>query len=490
MRPFLSSSAMREADRQTIEEIGIAGATLMETAGREAVRALLEARPRPGAVGILCGKGNNGGDGLVMARVLADLGVQARVWLVSDDGLSLDAEAQLEILKRHGGASFVHTADRMSGCTVLVDALLGTGQAAAPRAPLDTAVRAINQANGFVVAIDVPTGLNADTGEAAGDVVRADLTVTMGAAKAGLLLGRGPDVAGRVVTAEIGIPPGVLAALSGEAGSGHLSDDAWVIERLPVRPRQAYKYSTGPTLVVGGSIKYPGAPVLAASAAARIGSGYVVCAFPEDATWTGPAEIPTVSQAAPGEWLERARAVLVGPGLGRGEQARDVVEQVLRRSQAPVVIDADGLRAASELGRLQGEANRILTPHAGEFLHMTGLDAMPENPVTAARTWAERWNAVLVLKGAPTVIADATGQAVICTAGTPALATAGTGDVLAGLCAGLLAMGLQPFEAAVCATHVGGACAERYGRLRAPSTMMAADLIRHLPLVLSERLAH
>jgi ADP-dependent NAD(P)H-hydrate dehydratase / NAD(P)H-hydrate epimerase len=507
MKPVLSGQAMRDADRFTIDEIGIPGFTLMESAGRGAARTIKDWLGATGSTapsfGIACGKGNNGGDGLVLARVLAGEGRSVAVFMaLGSKGLTPDAAKNLEILRRLAPPSlrWADTVNDLAGSTVLVDALLGTGQHGPPRPPLAPTLAWMNGQRALKVALDIPTGLDSDTGGQFGNTFSADLTVTLGALKAGLLFGSGPDVSGSVRVVEIGIPEDALQAGASEAGCGLLVDDAFVRQALPQPARIGHKYSTGPALVVGGSSKYPGAPALAASAAARVGSGYVATALPDGVPWNGPTEIPRID--SDGEelesWLERAKAVLVGPGMGRGTAAEALFNQVVQKTKHPLVVDADGLRVLGNLGGLDLARSNpwVITPHAAEFDHLRGslpatgghhADADDSNPAETARSWASRWNVVLVLKGNPTVIASPDGRVAIAAVGGPELATAGTGDVLSGMCVGLLAMGLAPFDAAVCAVHLGGCSAARYVKDRGLASMMAGDIIRLLPLVLSER---
>ncbi|MFT5141834.1 MAG: hydroxyethylthiazole kinase-like uncharacterized protein yjeF [Rhodothermales bacterium] len=507
MKPVLAGRAMRDADRFTIDEIGIPGFTLMESAGRGAARTIHDWLSAKGVTapsfGIACGKGNNGGDGLVLARVLAGEGRSVTVFMaLGSDGLTADAAKNLEILRRLSPPSlrWADTVDGLSKSTVLVDALLGTGQQGPARPPLASCMAWLNLQRSLKVALDIPTGLDSDTGGLLGDPFRADLTVTLGALKAGLLFGSGPDVSGKVAVVEIGIPEAALSTRSSEPGCGLLVDDAFVRQALPRRARIGHKYSTGPALVVGGSSKYPGAPALAASAAARVGSGYVATALPGGVPWAGPAEIPSID--SDGEelegWLERAKAVLVGPGMGRGLAAEALFKRVVQAARQPLVIDADGLRVLGNSGGLGLVRSNpwLITPHAAEFEHLRRSmpnggdlqsDANASNPAETARAWANRWGVVLVLKGSPTVIASPDGRVVVAAVGGPELATAGTGDVLSGMCVGLLAMGLAPFEAAVCAVHLGGCCAARYVKGRGLASMMAGDIVRLLPIVLSEQ---
>lgn len=498
MKPVLTSAAMRSADQFTIDEIGVPAFALMESAGRAAAASILDhlrasARPHH-AVGVLCGKGNNGGDGLVVARELAEAGCRVRVFMAAGrEGLTEEAARNLGIVERLASASLLLAGDveTMADSDVLIDALLGTGQKSAPREPMASLIERVNGWPAFRVALDIPTGLDADTGRSWGSTFRADLTVAIAALKIGHLVHDGPAYSGKTTTVSIGIPGAALARQAASDGCGFLSDDQFVRDRYPTRRRRAHKYDSGPALVIGGSAAYPGAPILAATAAARIGSGYVLAALPAGAPASGPTEIPTIEHGdneALSAWITRAKAILIGPGLGRSDHARALTRRVAESAACPLVVDADGLRALADEGLLEtSNQPRILTPHGGEFSYMTGLDVIPGNPVAVARTWSNKWNAVLILKGAPTVIAEPSGRAVLCGTGGPALATAGTGDVLAGLCTGLLAMGLPPFEAAVAATHLGGAASDAYADHHGRLSMMASDIVRQLPRLLARR---
>ncbi len=510
---------MREADRLTMETYGLPGFTLMETAGRGAA-ACIEARygPMPGKkVVVCCGKGNNGGDGLVVARVLYERGATVHVILTGRPEELTDAAARnlvlLQTLLRHDADGRLTIADPeafvpsapLPGADLYVDALLGTGLTHTLREPLRTLVNRMNACTGPIVALDLPTGLHTDTGGVLGTAVRADLTLTMGALKKGILLGRGPLHAGHVAVVDIGIPAFVLDRVMRQAGCALRPTDAAIRAWLPERAHDAHKYSAGLALVVAGSPGLTGAPVMAATAAARIGSGYVVCAAPasvqpllatrftEVATLALPEDDdglrPREALDALAPRLDGARALLVGPGLGRQPGTAAFVRTLLAHTDHPVVIDADGLNAlAGHTGLLTEHAGGrwILTPHAGEFKRLAGEDVDLTDRVLVAAAYARRWHCVLLLKGMPSVVGCPDGRVFLNATGNPALATAGTGDVLAGLCAGLLARGMPPDRAAVCALHLGGAAADRYVRDQSPHTMVATDLLRQLPHVLHE----
>ena len=522
LHSVLTADAMREADRYTIEDYGLPGFTLMESAARAASDAIAE-RYGPVldlAVTCLCGKGNNGGDGLVVARRLVAAGARVRVVAMSAaDGMSEDAAHNWRLLTAL--ADHVE-ADRLSlhrfeslqqlaafdAPDLYVDALLGTGLTSDLREPILSLVQWLNDQPQPTVAIDVPTGLHTDLGVALGAAVRADATVTMAALKAGMLLNDGPDYAGAVDVVDIGIPSFALdRAQRSHDGCALWPTDVTVRAWWPERPRDAYKYSVGLALVVGGAPGMTGAPVMSATAAARAGAGYVQCACHEAIAPTLATKMTSITTLSlPGndaggidpagaldameQRLDQTQALLVGPGLGRHPNTQSFVRRLLRSTDLPVVIDADGLNALAETpGFLEEHApgRWILTPHAGEFKRLAGDEADLRDRIRTARQYARRWNSVLLLKGTPTLIATPEGTVYVGATGNAAVATAGTGDVLAGLCTGLLAQSLPPEQAAVCALHVSGAAAERYATRHHDQSMVATDVLDVLPAILRDR---
>ena len=520
LEPVLSAHAMRDADAYTIDEYGIPSFTLMEVAGRSAVDAA-ERRLGPLAgrrIVLFCGKGNNGGDGFVMARVLLTRGACVRVVTLSGaDEMSDDAAHNYRLLERLRGyappdaLSLIRLENdrvppELERADLYVDALLGTGLTQGLRDPIASIVRWLNVQEAPVLAVDVPTGLHGDTGSVLGGAVRATFTVTMGATKTGLLLDAGPSHAGAVEVAEIGIPRHALLARSEESSCAYRTTDRMVRALLPMRSGPAHKYSVGMALVVGGSPGLTGAPVMASTAAARVGAGAVVCACHEDVQpILASMMTETMTLALPGdeggelrpleaqEILEdrvsQARALLVGCGLGRTAGTQEFIRELCASTSLPVVVDADGLNAfagATDLLSRHAGGRWILTPHAGEFGRLAP-DASLANRVDAVRTHASQWNCVLVLKGMPSLVGTPDGRVYICSTGNAALATAGTGDVLAGLIVGLLAQGLSPEQAAICGVHIGGACADAYVQSRSGRSMLALDLLDALPSLLFAR---
>ena len=373
--PALTAAAMRRADKTTIEEFGIPGFTLMESAGRAASDIILEilASVDYDHVLILCGKGNNGGDGLVIARQLGQAGHRVRVRITGPhESLSETAAVNFDLLKRliEGDPNVdleiaeveQWSPDQRSGDNVLiVDALLGTGLDQAPRGSVRQIVKWINEQPATVVSLDVPTGLDTDRGIAPGACVEADLTITMGAAKVGLLVNDGPALAGHLEIVEIGIPEFILNRAAGTDGSALVATDDDVIDWFPERAAQAHKYSVGMVLAAVGSRQYTGAAVMSTMAALRIGAGYVVAGVPSgirdtlaerlvevaltelpetDSGGIAPGAISTIADRA-----KQARALLVGCGIGKDEDTLEFVHELVDSSVLPGVLDADGLNA-------------------------------------------------------------------------------------------------------------------------------------------------
>jgi NAD(P)H-hydrate epimerase len=502
---------MRAADAHAIDTLGIPGRVLMETAGQRAARLIIERHgPVDGqSVAIACGKGNNGGDGLVVARVLLDHGAQVHVLArLSVADYSGDAGGNAGVLQRLADAygpalrwTVVDTPEAVPDASELnpsvwVDALLGTGLSDAPREPLATLIRRMNAHAAPTVALDVPSGLNSDTGQAHPPTVQANTTVTFGAEKAGLRLGAGPECTGDVCTIRIGIPQHVLHEHARKSGSAYGTTDAYVQAQWPVRTRQSHKYNVGMALVVGGSAPYAGAPAMAARAAARSGAGYVACAVPASIQETVAGHSPAfpvhawpnqLRNAAAGlqRPIEKAQALLIGPGLDP-ETAAPVVHSLLDAFDGPVVLDAGALHVVKE--RLLSDSNApapwVLTPHAGEFAALTGTkpsDIDDASRIHLTQTYAAEWGVTLLLKGYPSVVANPEGRTFVGLAGGPALATAGTGDALAGLIAGFAAQGLAPVDAAACAMHLGGRAAEHVATQQDARTLTPLDLIDACP---------
>ncbi len=493
LRPLYDAEGMRAVDRWAIEEVGVPSLELMEAAGRAVAEAVGELAPR-GPVRVLCGKGNNGGDGLVAARYLAEAGFEVEallLWPAAE--LSGDAAANLERTTAEEVAGDL--APRLAGSAAVVDAIFGTGFAGAPRGGALAAIEAIGACDGPVVACDVASGVDAATGEVAGAAVAADLTVSFHAAKLGHLVAPGKWQTGELRVVPIGIPDGAPAAPVAGA------IDASVLELAPRRGARSTKFSSGQVTIAGGSRGLTGAVQMSSLAAIRAGAGYATVAVPADLEPIFEAGQPEVMSAgcpggdgclAPGSAkallraFERAAAAVFGPGLGRDPGSVELAREVLGAIEAPLVLDADGLNAfAGEIGRIAARrAPTVLTPHAGELGRLLGRSSeeVSAQRLACAREAARSADAVVVLKGDDTVVTD--GERVAVNAlSAPALATAGTGDVLSGITAALLARGLDPFAAA-CAAVIAHARAGRdaAARIGAAESVIATDVIASIPL--------
>ncbi len=426
---------------------------LMERAGAAVAREAMLAFPAARSFACVCGGGSNGGDGRVAARILRDAGH------VADE-----------------------VTDGLDGYDVVIDALFGTGFRGTPRPEASELIERINSSGRPVVSVDLPSGVDASTGEIEGAVVHADLTVTFHAPKVGLAVAPGCFHAGQVVVADIGLEPGATATRRALPG---------LLEDVPRRGSRDTKYTAGSVIVVGGHPGMTGAAALTALAALRADAGYATLAVPAASLhaaevlarepvklgWEDETAVETILRAA-----ERASALALGPGLGRSDARKALVRGLLGRLDLPAVVDADAL---FELDPVARKAPTVLTPHAGELAGLLGTSAEWVNAhrLEAARAAAQRFGATVLLKGADTIVASPGGSTVVCDLGPPALATAGTGDVLTGIVGAFLAKGLEPGLAAAAAAvaHARAAALARH-----QAGLVAGDLLELLPAALSE----
>lgn len=512
LTPLPDAETMRGVDRWAIEEQGASGLELMERAGAGVARAverMAEWMTREVRVCVVCGKGNNGGDGLVVARLLRDAGHRVSVVCVSPpDELRGDAAANLERLEgagplRFDGSSWQQPQEPPGpgdeaplAAGLIVDAVLGTGFSGEPNGAAAEAIAAIERSGAAVVSVDVPSGVDASSGAVRGLAVHAARTVTFHAGKPGLWIRPGKEHAGEVEVIDIGIPRG--APMAASVGLIERS----VAELLPRRGPSGTKFSSGHVLLAGGSRGLSGAPAMAARASMRAGAGYVTAflpaslqailaagATPELMTRGLPEQDGALSVEGVEEVLEagaRSVALALGPGLGRTPGAQSFARELARRAPIALVLDADGLNAhAGRLADLAGrEAPSVLTPHAGELGRLLELDSdeIACERLRYVREAAGLAAAVMVLKGDDTLIADPRGMVAVSRGGSPALATAGTGDVLTGVIAALLAAGIEPFAAA----STGVWLHAQAGRLAAREVgsaegVIASDVIEALP---------
>ena len=497
--PLLDAETMRAVDRWAIEERGIASLDLMERAGAGVARAVESLVP-DGPVTVVCGKGNNGGDGLVVARLLRAIGRPVEVLLTcAPEELRGDARVNLERLPGEAPVRLAEPGAEapagLAGATVLVDALLGTGFAGAPSGPVASAIEAIVRTGLPVVSVDVPSGVDASTGQVVGVAVNAALTATLHAAKPGLWIHPGKAHAGAVQTIPIGIPEGGPAQTRvGLIGAG-------VLETLPRRGASSTKFDSGQVVLVGGSRGLTGAPCMTARACIRTGAGYVTACVAASLQDVFAARLPleVMTRALPDRdgsltpdaiddalaASARARALALGPGLGRQEGALELARGLALQSELPLVLDADGLNAhAGRLGDLRERRGpAVLTPHAGELGRLLGVssDDIERQRLAHVRAAAEQAGVVVVLKGDDTLIADPDGLVAVSPGGSPALATAGTGDVLTGVIAALLAQGVDAFGAACAGVWLHAEAGRRAAReAGAAEAVIATDVIAQL----------
>lgn len=508
-----TAQEMARIDRETIAG-GVPGVELMERAGREVVRAALDLFPElapPARVAICCGKGNNGGDGLVMARLLTDLGFEVAVLLLAlPEELSPDARhnhARLPRSVRVALAPPQEWAERWRALAdpadLAVDAVFGTG-INPPVAPAHAALfAAFNEQPTPVLSVDVPSGVAGDSGRVDPVAVRADATVTVGLPKLGLLLPPGRDHVGELAVADIGFADEVVAR---HAGNLHWLTREEYAALLPRRPSDAHKYRCGTVLVMAGSRAYGGAATLAGLGALRSGAGLVTVAVPEPVELPTRAGLPealvaalpatpagTLAPLAPeaaARLLARQHAVAFGPGLGDDPATDRWAVDFLAALACPAVVDADGLSAFARVGTPPafGSSQVVVTPHAGELARLLGVHAaeVERRRLELAPELAARWRCVVLLKGSPAVIAEPGGAVVINASGDDALAHGGTGDVLTGLVGGLLAQGASARDAAVLGAWLHGKAGESAAAAVSRRSVLAREVADELGVVLGD----
>ena len=487
---------MQAVDAHAIEEAGIPSLELMERAAEGLARAVGEV-VRPGRVRVVCGPGNNGGDGLAAARLLRADGYEVDVILVAPlEKVKGDARVNLDRLPGdppHESAEGFDPA-LLEGSGAVLDAMLGTGFSGSPREPMDAAIAAINEQDVPVVACDVPSGVDASSGEVEADAVRATLTATFHGPKIGLYVAPGTFYAGEVRTIAIGIPRGAPAPTT----AGLIS--ARALDIVPGRTRGGSKFDSGTVVVAGGAQGLTGAPCMAALAAQRTGAGYVQIAVPESTEAVFELRLLEAMTASMPEkegahttdgvdpvleLCERAGALVLGPGLSRAESAFDFARATARQASLPLLIDADGLNAHA--GRLEELRERlaptVLTPHAGELGRLLERDSseVGAHRLACAREAAERSGAVILLKGDDTIVAAPGGPVAVSTGASAALATAGTGDVLSGVIATFMAKGLDAFTAAAAGVMAHARAGIAAGARHGADHTIASDVIEALP---------
>lgn len=509
---IVTGTQMQALDRRTITEAQVPSLVLMERAGN-GVADFIQHRFSPlrgKTATILCGKGNNGGDGFVVARLLRQRHAKVTVLLLAPGGdLSRDAAMMYRRWLRVAGKSSTRqfrsseqAGAMLASSDFIVDALLGTGLSTEVTGVYRDAIRLMNSAGRPVIAVDMPSGIHADNGALLGEAVRATATITLGLPKLGLYLGAGIDHAGTIQVVDIGIPPAYVEAVNSRA---IVVTNELVAKTLPARPASAHKGTFGHAGIIAGSVGKTGAAALAARAALRIGAGLVTVGTPSsvnDVLEAKLLEAMTVSLpetkartlARSGldrvlAFMQTRTALAIGPGLSTHPETVELVQSLMKHLDRPSVLDADALNALASRASLLTECKipPILTPHPGEMARLE-VDATSQSVnadrLGTARRFARERGVFVVLKGARTVIARPDGLLAICPTGNPGMATAGTGDVLTGMIVGLLAQAVPAWEAACAATYLHGLAGDLAAQQLGQAGMLAGDLIDHIPYAL------
>ncbi len=513
----VNAEQMQTLDRRTIQEAKVPGITLMERAGAGAMTQLIEAlgSPKGKKVVILCGKGNNGGDGLVIARLMAKKGAKLKVVLMAPlKALSPDAKIMYRRLSKIIRPSLitVNPSDESlhsltQDADILVDALLGTGLSSVVRPPYSFAIEAMNASQAFTVAIDIPSGLDSNTGAILGAAVQADLTVTFGWPKLGLYLGPAIDKVGTIQVIDIGIPQDFVLDLIPQI---HLLSQEMVRPLIPLRPPSSHKGTFGHAGIIGGSQGKTGAPAMAGLAALRIGTGLVTVATPQSVSSILESKLlevmtepmPESAQHLLGmesypilrAFAAAKSALAFGPGMGISPSTTEVLRHLLPQLDAPCVLDADALNGLAQHNQLFSSMKQppILTPHPGEMARLladSSAKQVNEDRIGISKQFAMQHQVVLVLKGARTIIAEPQGQVAICPTGNPGMASAGMGDVLTGIITGLLAQGLSGWDAARAGVYLHGLAGDLAAATIGEPGLIAGDVLTAIPHALTQTLS-
>jgi len=511
---LVTADEMREMDRQTIESFGLPGRVLMENAGRGATRVLIKKFPDIAArrVAVIAGRGNNGGDGFVMARYLAQAGIDVTVYLLSEssrlagdaaDNFNLLALLKIPVKEITNETDFNQAKMELAHHSLFVDAILGTGLNSDVRGFFKSVIEFINAMERPVFSVDIPSGLHTDTGQPCGTCIRADATATFAFPKIGLIQLPGAKYSGQIHIIDIGIPPLILKNVRPR----HHLISKKMLESL-IRPRACdiHKGGTGHILVIAGSPGKTGAAALAATSALRTGAGLVTLGIPRGLNPIAESqalEVMTVPlpETKTGMHTEKSletilsllkekKCLAMGPGMGTDEKTKALVNLLIPQCPVPMVIDADGLNNLADNPEIlkQGKSDIILTPHPGEMARLTGTTPkeVQQNRISCARQFSEKYNIHLVLKGARTLTAHPDGHVYINPTGNPGMASGGMGDVLTGMVAGFISQGYPPQTAARMAVYLHGDAADKLSGSMGPYGYIASDIMNTIPEVIAD----
>jgi hydroxyethylthiazole kinase-like uncharacterized protein yjeF len=502
---------MQSIDRRAIEGLGIPGLTLMENAGARATKAIVEyfGDPAGKLVTVFCGKGNNGGDGFVVARLLHEKGAKVEIFLIGEKAaVKGDARTNLERAERLAlkiteisePAQFAISPE----CWLVVDAIFGTGFSGTVEYPFNDIINAINASDAPVVAVDAPSGFDGASGRVSDPTIEADMTVTLALPKFGQVVHPGKDYCGQLLVADIGFPP---ASIDPENIILNVLMEDEAAAMLPRRAPDANKGDFGKLFVLAGSVGFTGAAVLTSEAGLRSGVGLTILGCPSSLndifevkmTEVITRPLPEVRNkrcfASRGlgevrEMVKWSDAIAVGPGIGTYHETRDLIFRLISKLDKPAVFDADALNnLAKDMSYLKAHtAPLVISPHPGEMSRLTGktIEQINKNRINIALEFAQEFNLVVILKGAPSVIAAPSGQAWLNPTGNEGMATAGSGDVLTGLIGGFLAQGLMDIDAALLGCYVHGKAGDLAYEELGSRGMIAGDILRRVPEALKE----
>lgn len=506
MIPLYSNSQIRSLDAFAIKQLQVPGIVLMENAAIGITQLILQRFPDVQNVGIICGKGNNGGDGFAVARHLSNEGLNVKIiYLGNIDEMSDDCRTNFlicnnlsQIRKNLKLIQYdnIKQIKLLSNSRIIIDAILGSGFSGELKEPVLSIVKELNNLKAHKIAIDVPTGLNADSGY--GDVIfKSNLTITLGEFKKGLFVGKGYENCGEILLKEIGVGRDYF---NNEIAAAHLIEPEDIFSYLPVRPKRINKYSAGKVLTIAGSYQYPGAAVLTAGSALYTGAGASVLAIPhtikkfvhkkftELVTLAyGNSESKNLTKADYNELSSRilwADVIALGPGIGRENDTMEFVQHLMKKRQFKfAVIDADALYAIKELlGKIKLD-RCILTPHYGEFSNLTGIgvEELEKNILETGKEFAKQYKTTLILKGAPTVSFFPDGEVIINSSGNSGLAKFGSGDVLTGMIAALVAQLKDIRKSVLSAVYLHGLSADLLVNSRTEYGLLASDVMKNIP---------
>ena len=504
----VTAHEMRQIDQQTIHGIGIPGIVLMENAGGAVVAAIQKRFSDCRRIAIVVGKGNNGGDGLVVARKLAFAGLSVQVILVSPSNefkgdalinLQIAQNLNLSIVQVLSQPDLDQLQPQISEYDLIVDAILGTGLRGAVRGFVASVITCINESGSPIVAIDLPSGLQTDTGAIEGVCIKATYTVTIGLPKRGLLIHPGAETAGKLEIADIGFPPNVIEPLSVQVNWTQSGDASNLI---PPRYRHSHKGTYGHVFVAAASAGMTGAAALTSQAAYRVGAGLVTVGIPNslnpilEAKLTEVMTLPLPETAERTlaldsgsqilEFIEKTESILaIGPGLSQHPETVTLVHNLIRNNERPIVVDADGLNALAKSKKLLSflPPQTVLTPHPGEMARLIGesVSKVEYDRIGIAQQFALDHDVILVLKGAPTVVASGNGDVWINSTGNSGMATGGMGDLLTGVIAGLMAQQSSSHDAAILGVYLHGLAADIAAESVGVHGLMAGDVLDALP---------